>query len=65
MGDSFVTLNLTVAYVNYAMSVERDVVLVSNQNDGVAFVVEPPEQRHNLDSCRGIEVAGGLVGQQD
>src|SRR5579862_8554956 len=65
VGDGFVTLNLTVANMNHAMSVERDVVLVSDQDDGIAFVVQTLEERHDFVAGRGVEVAGGLVGEKD
>src|SRR5580658_2461631 len=63
--DHFVTLNLTVANVDYPMSVQCDVVFVSYQNDRVAFVVQALKQRHDLVAGGGVEVAGRLVGEQD
>ena len=48
-----------------AVGVHGDIVLVSDQDDGVALLVEALEQRHDFVAGGGVEVAGGLVGQQD
>jgi hypothetical protein len=39
--------------------------LVRHEYDGVAGVVEPREEAHDLHTGLRIEVAGRLVGQQD
>ena len=43
----------------------RDVGLVGDENDSVALLIEAFEQRHDLFTGFGIEVAGWLVGQDD
>ena len=47
------------------MGVQGDVVLVRDQNNRVALLMEPLEQRHNFVAGGGIQVAGGFVGQQN
>jgi hypothetical protein len=42
-----------------------DLGLVRDEDDGVAGVVQPLEERHDLDAGLRVEVAGRLVGQQD
>ena len=42
-----------------------DVGLVGDEHDGVARLVEALEERHDLDAGLRVEVAGGLVGEQD
>src|SRR5438270_4525996 len=65
VGDGFVKLDFTVANMNYAMGMQSDVMLVRDQDDRVAFVMQALEQRHDLVAGGGVEVAGGLVGQQN
>ena len=47
------------------MRVLGDVGLVGDQHDGVAPGVQCVEERHDLDAGLGVEVAGGLVGEDD
>ena len=61
----FVTLDLTIANVNYTMGMQGNVVLVGNQNDGVAFVMQTLEQRHDFVAGGRIEIAGRFIGQKD
>ena len=42
-----------------------DVGLVGYEDDGVALGVELVEQAHNLYRSFGVEVSGGLVGEDD
>ncbi len=42
-----------------------DIVLVRDQHDGVALLVEPLEQPHDFDTGRAVEVSGRFVGQQN
>src|ERR1700722_3256815 len=56
-GDGFVTLDLTVPYVNHAMGMQGDVVFVGDENDRVAFVVQALEERHDLIAGGSVEVA--------
>src|SRR5438067_7279769 len=65
VGDGFVKLDFTVANMNYAMGMQSDVMLVRDQDDRVAFVMQALEQRHDLVAGGGVEVPGGLVGQQN
>ena len=48
-----------------AMRVFGDVRLVGDEDDGVALGVEVVEERHDLLAGLGVEVAGGLVGEDD
>ena len=63
--DLLVLFDLAVADVDDAVSVHGDIVLVRDQYDGVALLVQALEQRHDFVAGRGIEVAGRLVRQQD
>jgi hypothetical protein len=63
--DDFVTFDFTVTDRDDAMGVQRDIVLVRDQDDGVAFLVQTPEERHDFVAGRAIEVSGGFVGQDD
>ena len=47
------------------MRVGGDVGLVRDEDDRVAGLVEPLEQRHDFDAGLRVEVAGRLVGEQD
>src|SRR5437868_11527424 len=65
VGDGLVTLDLTVPDMDDAMSVERDVVFVGDEDDRVALVVQALEERHNLVAGRGVEVAGRFVREKN
>ena len=60
-----VFFDFAVAHVDDAVGVQGDIVFVGDEHDGVALLVEAFEQRHDFVTGGGIEVAGGLVGQQD
>src|ERR1019366_6452827 len=57
--------DLAVANVYDAMRVLGDIVLVGNEDDGVALIVQTIEQRHNFHAGLRVQVAGGLVRQND
>ena len=57
--------DLTVANRNHAMGVRRNVGFVGDDDDGVAGLVQPGEQRHDLDAGLRVEVAGRFVGEQN
>src|ERR1700737_1998058 len=61
----FVRSDPSVANMNDAMGMLRDVVLVSHENNGIALGVQVPKQGHNFVAGFGVEVSGGLVGQHD
>src|ERR1039457_3855612 len=63
--DSFVLLDFAVADVDDAVGVQGDIVFVGHQDDGIALLVEAFEEAHDFVAGGGIEVAGGLVGQQN
>src|ERR1700749_4246105 len=65
VGNGFVAFNFTVANVNYAMGMKRDVVLVRNQDDGVSLIMKPLEEGHDFVSRRGVQVSGRLVSQKN
>ena len=55
----------TVAHPDDPLGVLGDVVLVGDHDDRLAGVVELAEHLHDLVAGLGVEVAGGLVGQDD
>ena len=55
--------DVAVAEAQHAARVARDVGLVRDQHDGHALAVELLEQRHDLQAGARVEVAGGLVGE--
>jgi hypothetical protein len=61
----FVGVDLPVADVNDAVGVLGDIGLVRDEDDGVAFGLQLIEQRHDLNTGFGVEISGGLVGQDD
>ncbi len=56
---------LAVADVDDAVRVFGDVVLVRDQDNRVALLVQAIEERHDLQAGLRVEVAGRLVGQND
>ncbi len=62
---AFVVFDFAVAQPNHAVGVQRDVRLVGDENDGVAFLVQVGEERHDFVAGGGIEISGGLIGEQD
>src|SRR5438105_5694714 len=42
-----------------------DVLFVRDEHDRVALPVQLVEERHDLGSGRGVEISGGLVGEED
>src|SRR3954466_1884779 len=56
--------DLAVAQHHLAPGVLGDVRLVGDQHDSVAPLVELVEEPHDLLRGGGVEVAGGLVGEQ-
>src|ERR1700733_322741 len=60
-----VTLNFAVANANHAISVQCDVRLVRDENNGVALLVEPCEESHDFFAGLGIEVAGWFIGEEN
>src|SRR5262249_53899505 len=64
-GPPLVALDLSVADVDRAVRVLRDVALVGDDDDGVAVLVQLLEQPHDLLARGRVEVARGLVGQED
>src|SRR5512145_2572368 len=64
--DGGVALHSPVPYRDDAAAVLGDVVLVSDEHDGKAVLaVETLEQLHDLDARPAVEVARGLVGEND
>src|SRR6202035_4754819 len=61
----FVAEDLAVFDVDHAVGVFGDIGLVGYEDDGIAFFVEAVEEGHDLDAGLGVEVAGGLVGEDD
>ncbi len=63
--NGFVRSDLSVADVDDAVRVLRNVVFVRDENDGVALAVQVLEQRHDLLARFRIQVSGWLVGKND
>src|SRR6185369_12166573 len=61
----FIAGDFAVADVDYAVGVFGDVGLVGYDDDGVALGLELVEEGHDFDAGFGVEVASGLVGQDD
>lgn len=61
----FVGFNLAVSHVNDAVGSLRDIVFMSNQNNGVTFTVQPREYGHDFVAGPGIQVSCRLVGQDN
>src|SRR5262245_17845658 len=57
--------DFSVTNENNAMGVLRNVVLVRDQNDGIALTVQIGEEGHDFFAGLGVEVAGRLVGEND
>src|SRR5436305_10909358 len=64
-GGGLVGGDLAVAQGHLAPGVLGDLRLVGDQDHGVARLVELVEELHDLLGRGGVEVAGGLVGEQD
>src|SRR5271163_401159 len=58
---ALVALDYPVLDVDHAVSILGDVMLVSDQHDGVSLAVQAVEQGHDFRSGCRIEVAGGLI----
>ena len=64
-GGNFVLDNLAVFYVKGAVGFARDVEIMRNQHDSMTLVVELFENAYHLRAGFGIQVARGLVGEDD
>ena len=53
----------SITKTHQALGVVGDVRLVGDQHDGDAFVIEGIEQCHDLFAGGGVQIAGGLIGQ--
>src|SRR5208282_3407025 len=62
---ALVAEDLAILEVNDAVGVLGDIVFVADQHDGVALLVQAVEQGHDLGAGLRVQVAGGLVGQDD
>src|SRR6478736_921705 len=65
MSAALVAFDQAVAQAHDAVRVRRDVVLVRDQDDGVALGVQVAEHRHDLGAGLAVEVAGRFIGQDD
>ena len=57
--------NGAVLDMNHAVSVFGNIGLVGDEDDGVAARVQFVEEAHDLVAGLGVEVTGGLVGEDD
>jgi hypothetical protein len=64
-GAGAVGFDRAIADGDDAVGVVGDVRLVGDEDDGVALGVEVVEEGHDLDGGFGVEVAGGLIGEDD
>src|ERR1035438_1234193 len=60
-----VGVDLAVADMDDAMGIFGDVRLVGDQDNGVAVGVQSVKEGHDLQAGLGVQVAGGLVGEDD
>ncbi len=60
-----VLLYSAVVHKDYPVGVSRNIFVVSDHDDGVAFAVETDEELHDLTGGDAVEVSGRLVGEQD
>ena len=65
MLDHLILFHFFVADVDDAVGMHGDIVLVCDQDDGIAFLVQTPEQRHDFVARGSVEIASRLVGQQN
>ena len=57
--------NHTVAHDNIALRVSCDVLLVCHHDYRDSALVELLKDRHDFDACAAVEIASGLVCEQD
>src|SRR6266704_2932534 len=57
--------NSPVTEDQHALRVLRDVVFVRDQHDGQSFVVQVLEDLHDLDRGTAVQIAGGLIGEEN
>src|SRR5437660_12616406 len=48
-----------------AVSVLCDIVFMRDHDDGIALRMQAVHERHDLVASLGVQVAGGLIGQDD
>ncbi len=63
--NPLVPLNLSVTYVNYAVGVHGDVVLMGYEHDRISLLVQAVEQAHDFVAGGRIKVPGRLIRQKD
>ena len=56
---------LTLSHLSYTYEGERSPGGMGDEDDALSFVRQHPENLQNLVPCFGVEVAGGLVRQQN
>src|ERR1035438_1528416 len=61
----YISFDYDVFDVDDAVGVFGDVVLVRNEDDGIAFGVQAIEQGHDLVAGLGVEISGGYIGEDD
>ena len=65
LGDGHVAHDAAVAHDDVRLAEAGDVELMGDHDDGHAVVVELLEHAHDLDAGARIQVAGGLVGEEE
>src|SRR5262245_32067880 len=60
-----VLLHHSILEMHLAPRVRGDIVLVSDQDNGLVLLVQLIEQRHDFDAGSGIQITGWLVFQND
>src|SRR5580658_195943 len=65
LAGALVVLDFAIADADHPMGTRGDIRLVGDEQDGVALFVELGKESHDFLTGLGIEVAGGLVGEED
>src|ERR1039458_525815 len=60
-----ITEHLSVADVDDPVGVFRNIVLVGDENNGIALLMQAIQERHNFQAGLGVKVTCGLVGEKD
>ena len=57
--------DLAVAHPDDSLRVFGDIIFMGHHNDSLASVIKPTEHHHDFMTGGGVEVARGLVGEDD
>src|SRR4029077_18126046 len=65
LASAFVFFDVAVAEADHAVCVQCAVSCVGDKNDRVALLMQAREESHDFFAGLRVEVAGGLVGEED